>query len=482
MNKSIMKAFLICFFVFLTIGVSTPSKNKRLTEEEFEEKFHLPKVTDPIEKAKREQALAEAQDEIEQVNEDFLKGKKTWTEQLYEFSNLPNDEFVKQKTGALEPELWELNSIGSEEDHEESDFSKSNRTKRETLPASYDSVKLGHVTPVKHQFECGSCVAFASMAAIETCFKRVTGAFSDFSEQQLLDCGYGRFGAGGCRGAHPHAYLEWLKRSNKDLLAEATYPYKNTEPALTCPTGLPSYNRGAKVTGYWATYNGNERSLKKLVVKHGAVQTSLPGKPIRNYKNGIFEGCNANTDNTLNHAVTVVGYGTDEGVDYWLIKNSWGADWGEKGYLRLQRGVGMCGIGKNYAYVKCEAVSGPTSPTLTTEAPCFDTASDCKEAAKRSCYHSNVKEKCPKSCGLCKGMTPVPSNTCYDKWTNCPDLAKKYCYQEQVSSKCKKSCGLCAGMTPARSNTCYDMYSNCHKLCWHTEYANNQCKKACGKC
>jgi len=440
--------YLLCWCVlFLTFAFSTPSKTTRLTEDEFEELFHLPKVTDPVEKARREKALADAQEEIEQVNEDFMKGKKTWTEKLYAFSNLPKDEFVKHNTGGLVPEekdrlafgMGDPELEGAEEDHEESDF-RNNRTKRETLPASHNSVKMGLVTPVRKQWECGSCVAFASMAAIETCFKRVTGAFSDFSEQQLVDCAYGQYGANACSGAYMDAYFKWLNNSKKDLLAEATYPYKNEEPALTCPTGLPSYNRGAKVTGYWRTYWGNENILKKLVAKHKAVVTFVAGNPMRNYEKGIYEGCTATTDNSLNHAVTVVGYDTDdEGVDYWLIKNSWGDHWGENGYMRLQRGVGMCGIGKQYAYVKCEAVSGPTSATLTTEAQCFDKYTNCKELAENYCYRPEYKEHCPQSCGLCKGMTPHRSNTCYNKWTNCHEL----CGYAEFDNDCKKACGKC---------------------------------------
>jgi len=479
-----MKYLFCCLVFFLTFGHSTPTKDKRLTEDDFEELFHLPKVTDPVEKARREEALAEAQAEIEQVNEDFRKGKKTWEEQLYEFSNLPMDEFVKQKTGVLAPEfgMEELESTGLEEDHEEFDFRKTDRKKRETLPESYDSVKMGLVTPISHQANCGSCVAFASMAAIETCFKRVTGVFSDFSEQQLVDCAYGKYGANGCKGAPTFSYFKWLNETNKDLLAEATYPYKSKAAALTCPTGLPSYNRGAKVTNYRITYNGNEKTLKKLVVEHGAVVIEVASIPMRNYKDGIFEGCNSTTNNTLNHAVTVVGYGTDEGVDYWLIKNSWGENWGENGYLRIQRGVGMCGVGKVIAYVKCEAVSGPTSPTLTAEAPCHDFHDYCEKDAETLCHKPYMFQYCRTSCGLCKGMTPVPSFTCYDEDPSCVELAKTDCYREFISSNCKKSCGLCPGMTPARSNTCYNKWDDCHELCGYPKHANNQCKKACGKC
>ena len=75
-----------------------------------------------------------------------------------------------------------------------------------------------------------------------------------------------------------------------------------------------------------------------------------------NYYGGVYAGCDPADKNT-GHAVTVVGYGTtDDGEDYWLIKNSWSKDWGEGGYIRLKKGVGMCNIGNTIAVVSCEKV------------------------------------------------------------------------------------------------------------------------------
>merc|ERR1712110_1165457 len=128
---------------------------------------------------------------------------------------------------------------------------------------------------------------------------------------------------------------------------------------------------------------------------------------------------------------------------------------GEGGYIRLKRGVGMCGIGKAIATVECQKVSGPTSAPLTTAKPCVDKYSNCAELAKTNCKAHG--ESCANSCG---------------------SLATNYCYR--FGSSCCMSCGLGEGMTPAASNTCYDTYSNCASLCG-SSYAS-LCKKACGLC
>ena len=77
---------------------------------------------------------------------------------------------------------------------------------------------------------------------------------------------------------------------------------------------------------------------------------------LRQYKKGVFTKCSKG--GKIGHSVAVVGYGKEKGKDYWLIKNSWGTRWGEQGYIRIQRGVGACDIGKSMALVKCELTGG----------------------------------------------------------------------------------------------------------------------------
>merc|ERR1719242_2156218 len=387
--------------------------------------------------------------------------------------NLTEDEFEAEKTGAkeshgrglVEPEVAPVDEMS------ERYFSEL-VTRRAATPASYSSVELGLVSPVKNQRQCGSCVAFASMAAIETCFKKVTGGdFGDYSEQQLVDCGYQQNGANGCDGAPSYSYIKYAADSSLELTHESTYPYLNTDPKLTCPSTEP-YNLGAKLTGSYHTYTGTEDQLKAAVAEHGAVVTSVAAAgPFSNYGGGVFSGC---TSSKTDHAVTVVGYGTANGEDYWLIKNSWGTGWGEAGFIRLKRGVGMCGVGSVIVVAKCDKSEGAISAPLTTVKPCVDKYSNCPTLAKTNCY--SFGESCAKSCGNCEGLTPAPSNTCYDRFSNCASLAETSCYKEKYKTDCCISCGLGEGMTPAASNTCYDTYGNCADLCpWY----GGLCKKSC---
>jgi len=455
-----MKLLVVAFVglvVPLVIANEVPIPNpdeiddyENINEEEFEALFDLTPADDPEEEARRAEALKQNEALIKEENKLYSEGNRTWFDAVNEFSNLPADEFEAEKTGDAPPafargliEPTGLDRVDFASEQYFANFRMRMRMDRAATPDSYDSVEKGLVSSVKDQKQCGSCVAFANMAAIETCFKKKTGVFGDYSEQQLVDCGYQKNGASGCNGAYTYSYIKTIADENLDLTAEATYPYKNKNPSLTCPA-LNHYNQGAKVTGVYYTYKGDEETLKGLVAEHGAVVTSVgAGGPMQNYEGGVFGGC---TSDQTDHAVTVVGYGTDAatGVDYWKIKNSWGNYWGEQGFIRLQRGVGMCGVGKTMVVAQCAKTDGPTDAPITTEKPCND------------------------------------------KWTNCPALAEEKCYKSWVGEDCPKSCGKCPGDTPAASNTCYNIYSNCDSLCQkhpnHSEVNNEWCRKACGKC
>ena len=180
------------------------------------------------------------------------------------------------------------------------------------------------------------------MAAIETCFKKISGVFGDYSEQQMIDCGYGQFGANGCDGAGVGSYLEWAATNKIEFTHESNYPYKSTESTYQCPANLPVYNQGARISSVFRTPNSNEDLMKKVVYENSAVVAAINANTIGKYKGGIFAGCDQEV--RVNHIILVVGYGTENGIDYWLIKNSWGTDFGEEGFMKLQG----CGDVRNW--------------------------------------------------------------------------------------------------------------------------------------
>jgi len=416
-----------------------------IDEQEFEEYFHLEPVEDPEEFKRREDALRKNEEEIKKVNKAYQQGEINWFDSLNEFADLPVDEFLHQKTGLITNSTVGrglLDPTPEDRVDEESErYFDQFRYNRNSAPSSYSSKDLGLVSPIRNQHQCGSCVAFATMATIETCFKKLTNVFGDYSEQQLVDCGYGHNWANGCDGAQAFSYAKYAADYKIELAHESQYPYLNLEPNLYCPANLPTYNQGARVSGYYYTHVGDEELMKQMVYEHGAVLTSvLTEGPFMNYAGGVFAGCPAG--DASDHAVAVVGYGTDNGEDYWLIKNSWGEERGENGYYRVKRGVGMCGIGKRIVVVTCETTSGPTDPPMTTEKPCVDKYTNCPELAEKYCYQPGIGEDCALSCGLCEGMTPAKSYTCYDKYSNCNQI-KPYCYQDQIAAGCKISCNTC---------------------------------------
>ena len=140
------------------------------------------------------------------------------------------------------------------------------------------------------------------MGAIETCFSKVTGTLGDLSEQQLIDCGFGHRGANGCKGASLDSYLDWLVRSRVSLVTEETYPYRFTDPSLTCPGDLDKApSPRAQIISYFAPDNVTEDQLAALVVRHGAIIAGVAdNNKFQDYEGGIFAGCVSGISYNLN--------------------------------------------------------------------------------------------------------------------------------------------------------------------------------------
>ena len=197
----------------------------------------------------------------------------------------------------------------------------------------------GMVTSVKFQGRCGSCWAFAATGALEAQMKIRMGMDAQpLSNQQILDC----VGAT-CEGDLPSSAFDYAARSS-GIQKDLSYPYE-FEPR-TCRENPAEAI--IKDSGFVNLPTNDEETLKKVVAKFGPTTSGLNlTKKMVLYKEGVYQEDNClNNLDSLNHAILIVGYGTDpKDGDYWLIKNSFGSWWGDNGYMRLARNKkSMCGI------------------------------------------------------------------------------------------------------------------------------------------
>jgi len=216
------------------------------------------------------------------------------------------------------------------------------------LPTTVDWRQKNVVTAPKDQAQCGSCWSFATAEVLESAWAIKTGVLPTLSEQQILDCTPNPDqcgGTGGCEGGTAElAYARIIELGG--LTSEALYPYvSGAGRDYTCKNPIPA--PVAKVTNYTKLPENQYDPLLSAVATVGPIAVSVDAASWGRYSSGVFDGCNkANPD--IDHAVVLVGYGTDPQLgDYWLVRNSWGATWGEKGYIRLKRSATVeCGIDK----------------------------------------------------------------------------------------------------------------------------------------
>nr|XP_024662028.1 cathepsin L1-like [Maylandia zebra] len=214
------------------------------------------------------------------------------------------------------------------------------------LPDTVDWRDKGYVTEVKDQKQCGSCWAFSTTGVLEGQHFRKTGKLVSLSEQQLMDCSHS-FGNNGCKGGSVKRALQYIQ-ANGGIDTETAYPYKaKGQRCRYKPDGI-----GAKCTGYVHVKPSNEETLKKAVATIGPISVGIDASrhSFQFYQSGVYNDPDC-SKTVLDHGVLAVGYGTENGHDYWLIKNSWGHRWGDKGYIKMSRNKSnQCGIASQASY------------------------------------------------------------------------------------------------------------------------------------
>ncbi|CAO2830948.1 unnamed protein product [Amaranthus hypochondriacus] len=231
------------------------------------------------------------------------------------------------------------------------------------LPKAVDWRKVGAVNHVKDQGQCGSCWAFSTVATVEAINQIVTGNLTSLSEQELVDCD--RAVDEGCNGGLMDNAFQFILE-NGGLDTEEDYPYKGVDGQ--CDLNRKN-NKVVTIDGYEDVLPNNEKALKKAIA-HQPVSVAIEagGRALQLYKSGVFTGqCGTNLD----HAVVAVGYGTENELDYWIVRNSWGDGWGEDGYIRIHRNVrgctGKCGIAMQASYPVKHNQNKPIMPFRVPE-------------------------------------------------------------------------------------------------------------------
>ncbi|CAA0810960.1 Thiol protease aleurain [Striga hermonthica] len=214
------------------------------------------------------------------------------------------------------------------------------------LPESKDWRTTGIVSPVKDQGSCGSCWTFSTTGALEAAYAQAFGRGISLSEQQLVDCA-GAFNNFGCNGGLPSQAFEYIKY-NGGIETEGAYPYTGMDGACK----FSSENVGVRVLDSVNITLGAEDELKHAVAFSRPVSVAFEVvNGFKLYKEGVYTSTKCGSSPMdVNHAVLAVGYGVENGIPYWLIKNSWGAEWGDHGYFKMEMGKNMCGIATCASY------------------------------------------------------------------------------------------------------------------------------------
>jgi len=210
------------------------------------------------------------------------------------------------------------------------------------LPSQFDWRDKGAVTPTKDQGQCGSCWAFSVTEAIESQWFLSGRKLVSLAPQQIVDCDQGN-GDYGCDGGDPPTAYEYVIKAG-GLDTEESYPYTAEDGQCAFkPSAV-----GAKISNWtYITTTKNETEMQYGLASRGPLSICVDASSWQYYIGGVITSL---CEDSLDHCVMITGYSVQEGWDFmkydvWNIRNSWGEDWGYGGYLYVQRGSNLCGVG-----------------------------------------------------------------------------------------------------------------------------------------
>ena len=259
---------------------------------------------------------------------------QNFTMGVNQFTDLTPSEFKEQFVSGLKP----LGSYGC----------KTFSSNAVGAPDSIDWRTKGAVTSVKDQEQCGSCWTFSATGAAEGAWAISKGQLVDLAEQQLVDCATGvGYGSHGCSGGQMEGAFKYLIQNGQCSLV--SYPYVAKDGTCKSCSVLAHFSSCFDVVPQ------DQISLKGAVSKQPvSVAIEADTRYFQSYSSGVLTSSSCGTK--LDHGVLIAGYGSENGIDYWLVKNSWGTTWGDKGYVKIARSektndAGICGIAMDPSFI-----------------------------------------------------------------------------------------------------------------------------------
>lgn len=216
----------------------------------------------------------------------------------------------------------------------------------QSYPESVDWRTKDAVTSVKDQSQCGASYAFSAIAALEGANALATGSLSVLSEQNIIDCSV-PYGNHGCKGGNMYNVYKYVI-ANEGVDTSKSYPFYGKQYSCV----YNDQSTGAKMSGTVKIKSGSESDLLSAVANVGPVAVAVDGRSnaFRFYYSGVYDSSRCSSSK-INHAMVVTGYDSYSGKNYWLVKNSWGTNWGLSGYIMMARGkYNQCGIATDAYY------------------------------------------------------------------------------------------------------------------------------------
>lgn len=280
---------------------------------------------------------------------------------ITEYSDMSHDEFITTKLnggakGFIKNRI--SNSIIKEKDDRRNKQSKYNiiRYVRDTvsngynLPKRVDWRESGVVSDIRNQGLCGACWAHSVIATIESMLAIERNSSTiELSVQQMIDCA--SHNNHGCNGGDTCNLLEWLVQEKVNIHTMAAYPMSaDTQCKMS---DIKNISQIIQVKSFTCnSFILQEEKILHFLANHGPVATAVNGLLWQNYLGGVIQFHCDGSLNSLNHAVQIVGYDTTGEVPYYIVRNSWGRKFGDKGYMKIQIGGNVCGVANQVSTLK----------------------------------------------------------------------------------------------------------------------------------